>query len=80
MEGWEEWGWEERGGHPSICTPQNTLHLLIIGQQFAELRQLLRSVPVSSTLPDILNYLLRWPVESGGKKSKHFNDDIIAGM
>lgn len=67
------------GCHPSICTPQNTLHLLIIGQQFAELRQLLRPVPVSSTLPDILNYLLRWPAEEEEreKKANIFNDDII---
>lgn len=44
------------------------LYLFLIGQQFAELSELLGSIPVPRTLSDILDYLLRRPV----KKNTHF--------
>lgn len=46
-----------------VCQKYGTLYLLIVRQKFAELRELLCSVTVSSAVPDILNYLLSRPAE-----------------
>lgn len=64
---WKELGWS----FASVCMPKkikNKNYLFLIGQQFAELGELLGSVPVPRTLSDILHYLLRRPV----KKNTHF--------
>lgn len=53
------------------------LYLLMFWQQFAELCELLCSVTVADTLPDILNYLLSRPVE---KTQSHCKYDIIGNM
>lgn len=54
--------------------PKKALYLLAVGQQLAELCELLCSVTVPSTLPDVLNYLLGRPAET------HFWHDIFVNM
>lgn len=44
-------------------TKKKSIYLLVVRQQFTELCELLGSITVPGTLPDILNYLLRRPVE-----------------
>lgn len=55
---------ERRGRGLSLLylyAKKKALYLLIVRQQLAELCELLSSVTVPGTLPDILNYLLSRP-------------------
>lgn len=58
-----------------MCMPKEALYLLVVRQQFAELCELLCSVAIPHTMPNILNYLLRRPVEKLQKTC--FWNDII---
>ena len=58
--------------------PKEALYLLIVRQQFAELCELLCSVAIPHTMPNILNYLLRRPVEK--LQNTCFWNDIIDGF
>lgn len=49
--------------HSYVCMPKKAIYLLAVREQFAEFCQLLRSVTVASTLPDILHYLFSRPEE-----------------
>lgn len=55
----------EKKGVPLLYlyAKKKALYLLDVRQQFAELCELLGSITVPSTLPDILNYLLSRPAE-----------------
>lgn len=49
-------------------------YLLVVGQKFAELCELLCAITVPDTLPDILNYLLSGPA---GKITRFCYDIIV---